>query len=127
MNLTYIEEGTKVEKDNEITINKTYAKNNNLNIGDYLNLNSKKYKIVSFSLLPDYNLPLLWTNLIIDNNTQSFIVMTDKAFEELKGDENFHFSGVSKEEWNESKFKTEIIDIYKDKSNLKFITNIVST
>lgn len=127
MNLTYIEEGKKAEKDDEITIDKTYAKNNNLNIGDYLDLNGKKYKIVGFSLLPDYNLPLLGTDLIVDNRTQSFIIMPDKAFEELKGDENFHFSGVSKGEWNESKFKTDIIDTYKDKSNLNFITNIVST
>lgn len=127
MNLTYIEEGRKAEKDDEITIDKTYAKNNNLNIGDYLDLNGEKYKIVGFSLLPDYNLPLLGTDLIIDNRTQSFIIMTDKAFDELKGDENFHFSGVSKGEWNESKFKTDVVDTYKDKSNLNFITNIVST
>lgn len=127
MNLTYIEEGRKAEKDDEITIDKTYAKNNNLNIGDYLDLNGNKFKIVGFSLLPDYNLPLLGTDLIIDNRTQSFIIMTDKAFDELKGDENFHFSGVSKGEWNESKFKTDVVDTYKDKSNLNFITNIVST
>lgn len=127
MNLTYIEEGRKAEKNNEITIDKIYAKNNNLKIGDSLNLNGKEYKVVGYSLIPDYNLPLLGTDLIIDNKTQSFIVMTNKSFEELKGDESFHFSGISKGTWNENKFKDDVIDTFKNKSNLKYATNIVST
>lgn len=127
MNLTYIEEGKKAEKNDEITIDKTYAKYNDLNIGDSLKLNDKEYKIVGYSLLPDYNLPLFGTDFIIDNKTQSLIVMTDEAFENLNGDENFHFAGRSSAQWDESKFKNDVLDTYTTKDNLKYITNIIST
>lgn len=127
VNLTFIEEGKEPSKNNEISIDKTYAENNNLKIGDYIKVDNKEYKIVGFSLFPDYNLPMLGTDFIIDNSKQSFISMTDDAFDKLKGDEGFHLSGESIDEFNEKDFEDNVVDTFKDKENLKFITNIVST
>lgn len=68
-------------EDSEIAIDRVFAKNNNINIGDTITLNGKSIEITGFIALPNYS-------TLFENNTDSMFdsinfsvaVMTDSGF-----------------------------------------------
>lgn len=72
-------------KDNEIAIDRVFAKNNDINIGDTVTLNSKAFEISGFIALPNYS-------TLFENNTDSMFdsinfsvaVMTDNGFDSVE-------------------------------------------
>lgn len=71
-------------KDNEIAIDRVFAKNNDINIGDTVTLNGKAFEISGFIALPNYS-------TLFENNTDSMFdsinfsiaVMTDNGFDSV--------------------------------------------
>jgi len=72
------------KEDNEIAIDRLYAENNNLEIGDNLKIQNKNYKIVGLVALSDYTaLFKNNTDMMFDANKFTVSVVTDKGFNKL--------------------------------------------
>ena len=124
---SYMQEGSRPANNNEIAISKEFAMNNNLSIGDTFTVKGKDYTISGFVLFPDYNLALFGKQLIIDNASQTFALVTDNEFESLDEHVSFEIGGVYTNGYTDKQFKTDVINTYQDHDNLKFISNISLT
>lgn len=79
-------------RDNEIAIDRVFAKNNGINIGDIITLNGKTLEISGFIALPNYS-------TLFENNTDSMFdsinfsvaVMTDSGFDSV-GSRNISYN-----------------------------------
>lgn len=127
INKSYIETGRKPENNSEIAINKIYAYKNSISIGDNLLIQGKKYKITGFVLMPDYTFPMFDNTFNVDTGLQTLVLATDNGYEELNASENFRFSGIYLDNKEENTFRNEVLDTYKQKISLSFVTNISST
>ena len=96
INLSYIEKGNKPSSDNEIAITQIYAKKNNLELGDTIDINNKSYIITGYVLFPDITLPVSGKDFIIDNSKITLALVTDNEYENIKGKESIYFSGIVK-------------------------------
>ncbi|HSQ87878.1 ABC transporter permease, partial [Romboutsia sp.] len=142
INLSFIEEGNKPKYNNEIAITKMYAKKNDIHIGDKISIKGKEYTVSGMVLFSDNTLPISGSDFIIDNSKITLGLVNDEEYENIKGKEMFHFSGVVKgkneyrminedfkRERNEilNDFNKEVNKTYRDKEDLNFITNITLT
>lgn len=78
--------------DNEIAIDRVFAKNNNINVGDKMTLNGKKLTVTGFVALPNYS--TLYennTDAMFDSINFSIAVMTDSGFESV-GSKNLSYN-----------------------------------
>lgn len=79
-------------KDNEIAVDRVFAKNNNINIGDTITLNGKALTITGFVALPNYStLFESNTDSMFDSINFSIAVMTDSGFEAV-GSKNLKYN-----------------------------------
>lgn len=86
MNKTYLVEGRKPEKDNEVTILPGYARAHKIEIGDSIKINESEYKVVGFAYAPDYIYPLISFSMpIFDEKTNNIVYMTKDAFSKVGG------------------------------------------
>ncbi len=127
INLSYIEEGSKPVKDDEIAVSKIYAKHNNLNIGSKLKINKKLYTVTGYVLFPDNTLPVSGSDFVIDNSKITIGLVNDKEYENIEAKEDFYLSGKAKDNKDLDNFTDDITKTYKDNDDLDFITNITLT
>ncbi|WP_214825591.1 ABC transporter permease [Exiguobacterium algae] len=100
INTSYLENGKRPTADDEIAINKKYAEENGIAIGDTIDLGSP-FTVSGFVLFPDYTLPLFDDNLFnLDPGIQTLLLMTDDAFEKTNAPESFRLSGTTNETVN---------------------------
>lgn len=86
MNQTYLVNGRKPKKDNEVTILPGYAHAHKIQIGDTININDSDYKVVGFAYAPDYIYPLISFSMpIFDEKTNNIVHMTKNAFSDFNG------------------------------------------
>ena len=77
---------------NEIALDRLYAKNNDLFVGDDLSLAGKSLKIVGIAALPDYSaLFQNNTDFMFDSIKFGVAIMTDDGFESM-GEKHIHYS-----------------------------------
>ncbi|MEG1409923.1 MAG: ABC transporter permease [Terrisporobacter sp.] len=140
INLSFIEEGKKPVKNNEIAVTKIYAKENNLNIGDKIEIKNKKYFITGYVLFPDVTLAINGSEMIIDNSKITVALLSNNEFDNIKVKEEYYLSGVvkGKNPNVDEKFKNKhkkildtfddkVADKVKDRDELDFITSAVLT
>ena len=127
INLSFIVEGVTPSNNSEIAVGKTYAKVNDLSIGDSIKIENKDYTISGFALFPDYSLAILSVSMIFDNETQTLALLSDEEFENISTSVNFHIGGVFTNGTSSNDFETNVMDKYKDIDELNFISNIVFT
>lgn len=127
INLSYIEEGVKPTKYNEIAISRAYAKSNNLNIGSILDINGKSYTVTGYLLLPDNTLPINGNEFIVDNSKITIGLVIDNEYENIEAKEGIYLSGKAKDNKDLKNFTDDVIKTYKDNEDLDFITNITLT
>ncbi|MEG0295743.1 MAG: ABC transporter permease [Clostridium sp.] len=127
INLSYMEEGIKPEKNDEIAVTRAFADDHKLSLNNKIDINGKEYTITGFVLFPDYTLPMLGSEFIIDVGTVTLGLFSDEEFESLQGKEVFCIGGVAKDEFDIERFNAEVKDTYSDKKDLSFITNITET
>lgn len=82
VNKVAIHSGANVINDDEISIDRLYAENNNLNIGDYLKINNHRLKIVGYLSLPDYSALFKNNNdTMFDANNFNVAIVNQKTFD----------------------------------------------
>ena len=78
--------------DNEIAIDRVFAKNNDISVGDKMTLNGKKLTVTGFVALPNYStLSENNTDAMFDSINFSIAVMTDSGFESV-GSKNLSYN-----------------------------------
>ena len=96
INKSFFVEGYAPSNDSEIAVAETFARNNDLKVGDSFTVSNKEYIISGFVLFPDYNLPLFGSDFILDNTTQTVGLLSDSEFERLSENVSFEIAGVFK-------------------------------
>lgn len=96
----YIVAGSLPAAANEVTILPEYAKYNNLNIGDILEVNGVNFIISGFVYHPAYITPIVTTNVVKETSiyypdTQSILFMTEDALYQLDGETSFAYKSKS--------------------------------
>ena len=84
VNLECVMEGEMPAADNEIALDRMYAQNAKIKIGDTIKLAGKELKVTGFVAVPDYS--CLFENnsdMMFDATNFSIAVMTDKGFENV--------------------------------------------
>ncbi|UTT43683.1 ABC transporter permease [Exiguobacterium aurantiacum] len=95
INVSYLEAGKRPERDDEVAINTKYAEKNEIEVGDTIDLGSP-FTVSGFVLFPDYTLPLFDENFFnLDPGTQTLLLMTDAAYDEVVGTESFRLAGIT--------------------------------
>ena len=84
VNRTDLMEGSYPKNDNEIAIDRLYAVNNEIVIGDTIEIDDKEYKVSGFVALSDYSaLFKNNTDMMFDANKFCVALVTDDAFDEF--------------------------------------------
>ena len=92
VNKVSVMEGKLPNNENEIAIDRMYANNNKINVGDILSVDGKKFIVSGFVALSDYS--SLYENpsdMMFEAVTFGVAVVTEQAFDNL-GDKNLHYS-----------------------------------
>lgn len=92
VNKVCVMEGSLPKGNSEIAIDRMYANNNNINVGDSISVGSKKLKISGLVALPDYS--ALFSNnsdLIFDAVKFGVAIVNEECFEDFK-ETNIHYS-----------------------------------
>ena len=77
-------QGEMPENDDEIVIDRLFAENNEINIGDRITVKDKNFKVVGFVAFSDYSaLFRNNTDMMFDANRFSTCVVTDEAYDKL--------------------------------------------
>jgi putative ABC transport system permease protein len=127
INKSFIFVGEKPVANNEIAVSEIFAKKNQLEIGDSIEIGDTSYNIVGYVLFPDYTLTLLGSTLIIDNKTQSLVLFNDDTFHNLSERIHVEIGGTLQNGYTEKDFQNNVISDYSNHDELQFITNIVLT
>lgn len=86
INIPYLVEGKMPEEDNEVTMLPSYAKKNNINIGDNYKIGEKEYKIVGFAYSPEHIFPMISINSpIFNEKNHNILYMTQNTYNEFPG------------------------------------------
>ena len=93
INLVQLNEGKLAVKDNEIVLEKHYAKNHNYSVNDIIRIADKKYIVTGIGTVPDYNL-VMANPSDISSNIQKFSIsfVSEKAYNTLKSSGRFKSS-----------------------------------
>ena len=92
VNLECLMEGEWPEKENEAAIDRMYAENNGIVIGDILTVGKKEWKVTGYVALSDYS--TLYSgpaDMMFDATQFGVAVMTEEGFEGF-GEGNLHYS-----------------------------------
>ena len=93
INMASFNEGRKPEKDNEIAIDRMHADNNNLKVGDKINVGGREFEItgllayVNYSTLYENN-----TDFMFDALSFDVAMVTENAWNEIPGRINYSYA-----------------------------------
>lgn len=119
INLSFIEAGTKPERDDEIAINRIYAQKNGLAIGDLFEMDGRGYRVSGYVLFPDYTLTTFDNSFNLDTGLQALALLTNRAYDAVDADESFRLAGITP--------TGDQIDTSFDADQLPFVTQIILT
>lgn len=117
INLPGYYEGENPQTDREIALDRIYAENHDIKIGDTLHTGGTDFKVVGILALPDYSsLMKSRSDLLMDTFHFGVATVTDKGFERLKeGTESFCYVFTFKGETPKKEKQVDIItDLSKD-------------
>lgn len=92
VNLECVMEGKLPEKEGEIAIDRTYAQNNGVAVGDTMKVGFKEMKVTGYVALPDYSTMLSSpSDMMFDANMFGVAIVTEDTFDSF-GKGGFHYS-----------------------------------
>lgn len=105
-------EGKDLAADDEIIISKGYADNENVKVGDRLQIAGKSYKVTGFFLRPDYLYMLENPDDSYKNISTFFLAyMTDSAYDSL-GADSCQYKVIYGKDSNENRFRKDMNEQY---------------
>lgn len=86
-------DGNMPKADDEIAIDRLYGENNNIVIGDKIDIGNKDYKVTAYIALSDYSaLFKNNTDMMFDANKFSVAIVTDKAFDDVETEAKYCYT-----------------------------------
>ena len=112
--------GHRPSKDNEIALDRLYAINNNIEVGDSVEINNKKFKVTGYVALSNYTAVFKKnSDLMFDATNLGVALVTDKGFEDLNQKEiHYNYS---------YKFNDKNLTDKEKRDKSKDIVNILSS
>ena len=114
VNLECVMEGEMPVSDNEIALDRMYAQNAKIKVGDTIKLAGKELKVTGFVAVPDYS--CLFENnsdMMFDSTNFSIAVMTDKGFEKVSSNHvKYNYAWKYNKEVSGDKAEKEASDDY---------------
>lgn len=114
VNLECLMEGEMPASDNEIALDRMYAKNAKIKVGDTVKLAGKELKVTGFIAVPDYS--CLFENnsdMMFDSTSFSIAVMTDNGFENVSSNHvKYNYAWKYNKEVSGDKAEKEASDDY---------------
>lgn len=118
VNVPYLIEGKMPDTDNEITVLPSFAKLNNINIGDNYKIGENEYKVVGFAYAPDHILPIIsLSNPIFNEKNHNIIYMNQATFEKFHGVKEVAYVGAFNDREKILDFKT-LSDMLQNDENI---------
>ncbi len=114
MNRICVMKGKMPKKENEIAIDRMFADNNRLSIGDTVTVDQKKYKITALVALSDYS-ALYKDNseMMFDSIAFSVGIVTDQAFHDIDASKlTYNYSWQYDEEPKDEEAETKCADTF---------------
>ena len=121
-------DGEMPASDDEIVIDRLYAENNDIEIGDTLKVDKKDYKISGTVALSDYScLFKNNTDMMFDANQFTIAIVTDKAFDDIS-DSGLHYTyaWTNNKELSDFDAKEKADDIISVLAKTGMVTDFVS-
>jgi putative ABC transport system permease protein len=115
VNLECIMSGELPKKENEIALDRMFAQNANLNVGDTITLNDKKLKVSGLIAVPDYS--CLFennTDMMFDSINFSIAVMTQEGYNAVNSAKQFYnyvwmYNNAPSDDTEESKMSDDFL------------------
>lgn len=93
VNKACLMDGNMPKADDEIAIDRLYGENNNIVIGDKIDIGNKDYKVTGYIALSDYSaLFKNNTDMMFDANKFSVAIVTDKAFDDVETEAKYCYT-----------------------------------
>lgn len=93
VNKVCLMDGNMPKADDEIAIDRLYGENNNIVIGDKIDIGNKDYKVTGYIALSDYSaLFKNNTDMMFDANKFSVAIVTDKAFDDVETEAKYCYT-----------------------------------
>lgn len=130
VNQVSVLEGRLPEKEKEIVIDRLYAQNNGVSVGDTVDIDGKNYEICGLVAFSDYScLFKNNTDMMFDAQKFSVAMVTEEDFEKLKGEQlHFQYSWTQKEkDLTEKEKKDRAEDILKILASQVEVKDFVKT
>ncbi|MBQ8825011.1 MAG: ABC transporter permease [Ruminococcus sp.] len=130
VNRVCVLDGNTPKSENEIALDRLYAKNNNLSIGNKFNIAGKTLEVVGIVALPDYSaLFQNNTDFMFDSIKFGVAIMTDKGFSTI-GENNIHYNYSWKynnppEDFKSAEAKDMAEDLMKSIGEKTTLTNFI--
>lgn len=118
INIPYLVEGNIPQNDGEITVLPSFAKYNNINVGDNYKVGDKEYKVVGFAYSPDHILPMLSINSpIFSEKNHNIMYMTKNTFSDFPGVKEVAYVGAFNDKEKILDFEA-LSDLFKNDENI---------
>ena len=102
----------------EITVLPSFAKYNNINVGDNYKVGDKEYKVVGFAYSPDHILPMLSINSpIFSEKNHNIMYMTKNTFSDFPGVKEVAYVGAFNDKEKILDFEA-LSDLFKNDENI---------
>lgn len=99
VNMTYLLAGRMPMADDEIAVFETFAKGNNLGIGDNLIINDQSFEITAFIAVPDYIYPVFnYDSPLYEPTRETVAIVTETAYEKFDEKQWVLYSGSFNQE-----------------------------
>ncbi len=118
INIPYLVDGKMPENDNEITLLPSFAKNNNINIGDNYIIGDNEYKVVGYAYSPEHILPMISVNSpIFSEKNHNISYMTENTYNNFPGTRETAYVAAFNDKDKTLDLET-ISDMLKDDQNI---------
>lgn len=91
IDLPYPEHGSLPQNDNELFLEKMYAKNHNISVGDSFYIGDMEFSVIGIGCLPDYGYVKRNSSDIAPNDEFGIAVLTESAFNNVAAGNNLKY------------------------------------
>ena len=84
INLVYVDDGRLAETEDEVVLEKRYAAEHALAVGDTVELAGKTYTITGIGCVPEYDMPIAkFSDMAVESSLFGLAFVTEEAYEEI--------------------------------------------
>ncbi len=91
IDMPYVEYGRLPKNDNELFLEKMYAKNHNISVGDAFYIGDRQFSVSGIGCLPDYGYVKQNSSDVAPNDEFGITILTESAFDKISSGNNLKY------------------------------------